>query len=74
MVNFSPPHRPRYRSKRNFKLTDAMIADIWARLRAGAEYQHEIAARHGINQGRVSEIKTAGSGATTLPVCPRAKR
>lgn len=38
-------------------LTAQDIADIKARLRQG-EYQHHIAADYGLNQGRISEIKT----------------
>lgn len=38
-------------------LTAQDIADIKARLRRG-EYQHDIAADYGLNQGRISEIKT----------------
>lgn len=42
-------------------LTTQDIADIKARLRQG-EYQHHIAADYGINQGRISEIKTGKRG------------
>ena len=38
-------------------LTAQDIADIKLRLRQG-EYQHHIAADYGLNQGRISEIKT----------------
>lgn len=43
-------------------LTAQDIADIKARLRRG-EYQHDIAAAYGLNQGRVSEINTGKRGA-----------
>jgi len=43
------------------KLTDEIIRKIWARLRSG-EYQHDIAADLGINQGRISEVKTGKRG------------
>lgn len=39
------------------KLTPEIIAEIRARLARG-DYQHDIAADFGINQGRVSEINT----------------
>ncbi len=42
-------------------LTDDVIRSIWLRLRSG-EYQQDIAADLGINQGRVSEIKTGKRG------------
>lgn len=44
------------------KLTDDMIAVVRRRLRKG-DLQHDIAADLGINQGRVSEIKTGKRGA-----------
>ena len=68
MVNV--PSRPRYRSKRTSKpITDIMVADIWRLLQAGDLHQHQIAALHGINQGRVSEIKNGkrGNHITGLP-------
>lgn len=43
------------------KLTDEIIRLIWNRIRLG-EYQHDIAADLGINQGRISEIKTGKRG------------
>lgn len=43
------------------KLTDDVIRNIWTRLRSG-EFQHDIAADHGINPGRVSEINTGKRG------------
>lgn len=39
------------------QLTAQDIADIKVRLLLG-EYQHHIAADYGLNQGRISEIKT----------------
>lgn len=47
-------------------LTAQDIADIKARLRQG-EYQHDIAADYGLNQGRVSEINTGKRGAVKPP-------
>lgn len=47
-------------------LTAQDIADIKARLRQG-EYQHHIAADFGLNQGRISEIKTGKRGRTIPP-------
>jgi len=38
-------------------LTSQDIADIKQRLLRG-EYQHDIAAKYGLNQGRISEINT----------------
>jgi hypothetical protein len=38
-------------------LTSQDVADIKQRLLSG-EYQHDIAAKYGLNQGRISEIKT----------------
>ena len=60
------PQRPPRRSR--FPLSDAAIADIWARLRAG-DIQHDIAADYGTNPGRVSEINTGkrGNHVTGLP-------
>lgn len=43
------------------KLTDETIRIIWKRLRAG-HFQHDIAADLGLNQGRVSEVKTGKRG------------
>lgn len=50
------------------KLTDDVIRSIWKRLRSG-DFQHDIAADHGINPGRVSEINTGkrGNHVTGLP-------
>lgn len=47
-------------------LTAQDIADIKARLRQG-EYQHDIAADYGLNQGRVSEINTGKRGVAIQP-------
>lgn len=43
------------------KLSDSVVRDIMERLRRG-EYQHDIAADYGINQGRISEINTGKRG------------
>lgn len=43
------------------RLNDEVIRDVWTRLRNG-EHQHDIAAVHGLNQGRVSEINTGKRG------------
>jgi len=48
------------------RLTAQDIADIKARLRQG-EYQHDIAADYGLNQGRVSEINTGKRGHAIQP-------
>lgn len=42
-------------------LTDDTIRSIWNRLRKG-EFQHDIAADLGLNQGRVSEVNTGKRG------------
>lgn len=47
-------------------LTARDIADIKARLRQG-EYQHHIAADYGLNQGRISEIKTGKRALSASP-------
>lgn len=62
----SIPERPR--SRQRYPLSDAAIADIFKRIRAG-DMQHDIAADYGINPGRVSEIKTGvrGNHVTGLP-------
>jgi len=43
------------------RLTDDVIRNIWQRLRSG-EFQHDIAADLGLNQGRVSEVNTGKRG------------
>lgn len=48
-------HDGRRRSR--VKLTPEIIAEILRRLALG-DYQHDIAADLGINQGRISEINT----------------
>lgn len=53
------PERPK-RPKRA-KLTDETIREIWMLLRKGW-YQHDIAAKLGLNQGRVSEVNTGKRG------------
>lgn len=48
-----------YPKKRNSPVvTSAIAAEIKALLNSKAMNQHDIAAKYGINQGRVSEIKT----------------
>lgn len=48
---------PRPEKRKRAKLNDQTIYEIRRRLRQG-QYQHDIAADLGINQGRVSEVKT----------------
>lgn len=43
------------------KLNDETIRKVWHMLREG-HYQHDIAAKFGLNQGRVSEINTGKRG------------
>lgn len=43
------------------RLTDEIIRLIWNRLCKG-DFQHDIAADLGINQGRVSEVNTGKRG------------
>lgn len=50
-------------------LTDDIIRMIWARLRRG-DYQHDIAADLGINQGRVSEVNTGKRGGRLTGLSP----
>lgn len=59
------PIPKRYRAK----LTDDVIRNIWNRVCSG-EFQHDIAADHGINPGRISEIKTGkrGNHVTGMPL------
>ena len=63
MANERPPRPPRA------KLTAEIIREIKRRLALG-EYQHDIAASLGLNQGRISEVNTGkrgfGSGQATL--------
>lgn len=47
--------------RKRAKLTDDVIRDIWRRLKLG-HFQHDIAADLGINQGRISEVKTGKHG------------
>jgi len=47
--------------RRRAKLTDETIRTIWERLRRG-HHQHDIAADLGMNQGRISEVKTGKRG------------
>lgn len=46
---------PKKNTKQN--ITPEIVAEIKTLLNAGI-FQHEIAARYGINQGRISEINT----------------
>lgn len=48
--------------RKRAKLTEETIRAIWKRLRSG-QFQHDIAADLGINQGRVSEVNTGKRGA-----------
>lgn len=50
-------------------LTEDTIRAIWARLRSG-EFQHDIAADLGLNQGRVSEVNTGKRGAHITGLSP----
>lgn len=47
--------------RKRAKMTDDTIRAIWNRLLKG-DYQHDIAADHGLNQGRVSEVNTGKCG------------
>ena len=47
--------------RKRARLTDDIIRKIWIRLHLG-DYQHDIAADLGINQGRISEVKTGKRG------------
>ena len=60
------PQRPQRRTR--FPLSDAAIADIWARLRAG-DNQHDIAADYCFNHAAATEIYTGrrGNHVTGLP-------
>ncbi|HEY9091730.1 hypothetical protein [Parasphingorhabdus sp.] len=49
------------RGRKRARLTDDVIRKIWERLKRG-HYQHDIAADLGINQGRISEIRTGKRG------------
>ena len=49
------------RGRNRAKLTEETIRVIWERLRKG-DFQHDIAADLGINQGRISEVKTGKHG------------
>jgi hypothetical protein len=51
------------------QLTDDIIRAIWVRLRRG-DYQHDIAADLGLNQGRVSEVNTGKRGAHITGLSP----
>jgi len=47
--------------RKRARLNEETIRTIWERLKAG-HFQHDIAADLGINQGRVSEVKTGKRG------------
>lgn len=51
------------------RLTDEVIRAIWARLRKG-DFQHDIAADLGINQGRISEVNTGKRGGHVTGIRP----
>ena len=55
-MTYERPKRPR-----RAKLTDDVIREIWRLLREGW-FQHDIAAKLGINQGRISEVNTGKRG------------
>lgn len=50
-------------------MTDDTIRVIWQRLRMG-EFQHDIAADLGLNQGRVSEVNTGKRGSHITGLVP----
>jgi len=49
------------KGRKRARLTDDVIRKIWERLKMG-HFQHDIAADLGINQGRISEVKTGKRG------------
>lgn len=51
------------------KLTEEIVRTIWERLRRG-DFQHDIAADLGINQGRISEVNTGKRGANITGLRP----
>lgn len=51
---------------RSRRLTPLDVAIIKARLRRG-DYQHDIAADFGVNQGRISEINTGKTFKSVFP-------
>lgn len=55
--------------RKRAQLTDDIIRMIWKRLRSG-DYQHDIAADLGLNQGRVSEVNTGKRGSHITGLCP----
>lgn len=55
--------------RKRARLTDDIICAIWERLRQG-DYQHDIAADLGLNQGRVSEVNTGKRGAHITGLSP----
>ena len=56
-------------AKKRIELTPEVIASVKERIRKG-EFQHDIAADLGINQGRISEIKTGKRGPDIEPMLP----
>jgi len=48
-------------ARKRAKLSEETIRVIWERLKKG-DFQHDIAADLGINQGRISEVKTGKRG------------
>lgn len=49
------------RGRSRIQLDDETIRHIWERLSMG-HFQHDIAADLGVNQGRISEIRTGKRG------------
>ncbi len=47
--------------RKRVQLSDHIICEIRERLHQG-DYQHDIAADYGVNQGRISEINTGKRG------------
>lgn len=47
--------------RKRARLSETVIREILERLRRG-DYQHDIAADYGVNQGRISEINTGKRG------------
>ena len=60
-MNYQPPPR-----RKRAPLYAETIREIRRRLSLG-DYQHDIAADLGLNQGRISEIKTGKRGAELQP-------
>lgn len=60
-MTYQRPKRPR-----RAPYSPEVIREVQARLAAG-EFQHDIAASLGWNQGRVSEVKTGKRGGGSAP-------